>query len=137
MTDICTLKDALDIYQTQYTQTDHLWNYFGTVTLAILGFSIGSSNAKKSLLEAGVIILGYWVFCIGNFMALKLAQTQLIQLSKLVNSKNADGFTIQMKPLDTDLLGYFYWAVVIAVTIGIILITIKQTNNKKTLSWKI
>lgn len=51
MADSLSLKETLDIYQTQYTQVDKLWSYFGTFTLAILGFTIGSE--KRNPLVSG------------------------------------------------------------------------------------
>ena len=64
----------MDLYIAQYNATDKLWAYFSTVTVAVLGFSVGSDKVSKSFLEASVVVIGYVVFCIGNYRALALAQ---------------------------------------------------------------
>ncbi len=42
MSPIQKATELLGVYQTQYAQTDKLWSYFGTVTLAVLAFTLGS-----------------------------------------------------------------------------------------------
>ncbi|MCY1401917.1 hypothetical protein D9M71_170440 [compost metagenome] len=81
MNEMLNLKDALELYQTQYSQVDKLWSYFGTCTLAVLGFSIGSEKATRSMREVTAIIVGYLVFCFGNYCALILAQRQLMDFA--------------------------------------------------------
>ena len=63
------LKTVLDLYQAQYNATDKLWTYFSTVTLAVLGFSVGSDRVSQSFLEASIVVVGYVVFCFGNYRA--------------------------------------------------------------------
>ena len=115
----------LELYQTQYTQTDKLWGYFGTVTLAVLAFSLGSEKATKSMKEAGIIIIGYLVFCFGNYSALYKAQAQLIEFSTYAsNAAKLAGIPFKhLAPFELAWLTGFYWCVVAAVSIGIILIT--------------
>ena len=122
------LSDAialLNLYQTQYTQTDKLWGYFGTVTLAVLAFALGSEKATKTIKEAGLVITGYLVFCIGNFMALFKAQEQLCEFAAHAK-KAADKAQIpfeHLAPLTLSNITWFYWCVVVAVSIGIMAIT--------------
>lgn len=115
----------LNLYQTQYSQVDKLWSYFGTVTLAVLAFTLGSEKATKTLPEAGIIILGYAVFCVGNFTALLKGQQQLKELAHFATQKSqvASIPLRQLNPLDTSSVGWFYWCVVVAVCGGILFIT--------------
>lgn len=34
--------DAFNMFQTQYSQVDKLWNYFGVISLTVAGLTIGS-----------------------------------------------------------------------------------------------
>ena len=129
--DVKTAIDALNLYQTQYTQVDKLWGYFGTVTLAIVGFAIGSEKATKSFKEATVLVVGYLIFCFGNFQALSLGQRQLVEFSTVAREIAAKaGILINnLIPLSVDSISIFYRSVVIVVCIGILVITwIKKTS---------
>ena len=66
--------DAISLYQTQYAQVDKVWGYFSVVTLAMIGFIIGSNIATRTLLEPLVIVTAFLVFCIGNHQALVAGQ---------------------------------------------------------------
>jgi|GEM_PF-1668112 len=135
------LKDALDLYQTQYSQVDKVWSYFGTVTLAVLGFTIGSDKATKSMKEVSAVICGYLVFCIGNFSALSLGQRQLIDFANIaMNTAESDAIRLDsLKPLTLCSIAFFYWCVVTAVCIGVIFIAWKRqhaaTATQKTISF--
>ena len=122
------LKDVFDIYQAQYNATDKLWAYFSTVTLTVLGFSVGSDKVSKSFLEASIVVIGYIVFCLGNFRALELAQKQLIQFADLIRYvAGSHGFNMSdLVPIPVDNAQNFYWAVVTAVSAGILLITFRR-----------
>lgn len=127
------LKEALDIYQTQYTQVDKLWSYFGTFTLAILGFTIGSEKATKSVKEVATIIIGYLVFCTGNFKALFLGQKQLKEFAGLVEeaAKAKQVKLDSLQPLPPDDIARYYWCVVTAVCVGVIFIAWKRQRDAK------
>lgn len=129
MEELLTLKEAFDLYQTQYSQVDKLWSYFGTITLAVLGFSIGSDKATKSIKEAAIIIFGYLVFCAGNFKALSHAQEQLVDFAGMaMRAANAKGIEMKsLEPLSTSSMSWFYWCVVVAVCAGIAFITWRRS----------
>lgn len=134
MTELFSLKEALDLYQTQYSQVDKLWSYFGTFTLAVLGFTIGSEKATKSMKEVAVIIIGYLVFCAGNFKALLLGQQQLIDFSHMalkIAEYQTQVFNISsLVPISSLWISLFYWAVVTAVCFGVIFIAWKRQHAK-------
>ena len=125
----------LNLYQTQYAQVDKFWDYFGTVSLALVAFVIGSEKATRSMKEAFAIVFGYLVFCLGNFTGLLKAQQLLNQY--------ADEATKAIVPLKLSLdklnptepmkMGLFYWAVVLAVSGGILWVTHwRNTENSAT-----
>jgi hypothetical protein len=133
MAEFLSLKDAFDLYQTQYSQVDKLWSYFGTVTLAVLGFSIGSDKATKSIKEAAIIIVGYLMFCVGNFKALLLGQKQLIDFAHIaMEVAKAKGIIVEsLEPLSTSAVSQFYWCVVAAVCVGIAFITWRRQVERQ------
>ena len=122
------LKAVLDLYLAQYNATDKLWTYFSTVTLAVLGFSVGSDKVSKSFLEASIVVVGYVVFCFGNYRALSLSQQQLVQFSTLARGV-AEKYNVQMsalQPFSVEAAAAFYWAVVVAVCGGVLFITYRR-----------
>lgn len=126
------LKAALDLYATQYSATDRLWAYFSSVTLAILGFSVASDKVSKSFVEASVVVLGYLVFCIGNFSALHLSHRQLIEFAVIAEpiAKKYEVSLTTLTPLPLASVTWFYWAVVIAVSCGVLFITWRRNAAK-------
>lgn len=131
-TEFSELKAALDLYATQYGATDKLWAYFSSVTLAVLGFSVASDKVSKSFVEATIVVLGYLVFCVGNFSALYLSQHQLIEFAAIVEpiARKYQVPLTTLTPLPLESVAWFYWAVVIAVCGGILFITWRRNANK-------
>lgn len=127
------LKSALDLYASQYGATDKLWSYFSSITLAVLGFSVASDKVSKSFIEATVVVLGYVVFCFGNFSALYLSHSQLIQFTALVQPIAAKHQVTlsSLTPLSLASITWFYWSVVIAVCGGILFITWHRTVQSR------
>lgn len=125
---LAELKAVLDIYATQYGATDKLWAYFSTVTIAVLGFTIASDKVSKSFIEASIVAGGYIVFCIGNFSALYLSQRQLIEFATIGRSvaRQHDIALTTLTPLSAASVAVFYWTVVGAVCIGILVITLHR-----------
>lgn len=119
------LKSALDLYASQYSATDKLWSYFSSVTLAVLGFSVASDKVSKSFVEATIVVLGYIVFCVGNFSALYLSHRQLIEFAAIARpiAQKCQVALPTLEPLSSLRITSFYWAVVISVCGGILFIT--------------
>src|SRR5262245_55685713 len=85
-----TLKDAIDLYQSQVEIINALWTFFGTVTLAVVGYTIGSDKATHSATEVTMIIVGYAAFALGgNLTALLTAYSDLSQFSTLIENRVA------------------------------------------------
>lgn len=131
-TNIQTAIDALNLYHTQYDQVDKLWSYFGTVTLAVLGFSIGVEKATKSFLEATIIVVGYAVFCYGNYQALALGQEQLLQFASFAKDQAGQAeipLNHLQSPFVIGQISMYYWGVVGAACLGILGITYSRSHS--------
>ena len=129
--ELTELKAALDLYASQYGATDKLWAYFSSVTLAVLGFSVASDKVSRSFLEASIVVIGYVVFCVGNFSALYLSHQQLIEFAAIarpVASKFQVALTT-LEPFPAASVARFYWAVVVAVCAGVLFITWRRSRN--------
>lgn len=132
--ELSELKTALDLYASQYAATDRLWTYFSSVTLALLGFTVASDKVGKSLLEAVVVVLGYVVFCVGNFSALHLSHRQLIEFAAIVRpiAERHHVPLTTLQPLAAESVTVFYWSVVGAVCLGILLIAWRRHSRPAT-----
>jgi hypothetical protein len=122
--DISTLKTAMDMYQLQYNATDKLWAYFSTVSLALVAYTISSEKVTHIFPEAISAVGAYFVFCIGNFFALKKSQLQLIELAAIVQDQGqAQNLKLKnFKAFSARELTYFYWCVVVAILIASLLV---------------
>ncbi|WP_139117553.1 hypothetical protein [Endozoicomonas atrinae] len=96
--------DAIQLYQTQYSQVDTVWGYFSAVTLAISGFVLGMKRSTKTIKQTIAIVAAYLVFCVGNHKALKSGQELLLDLGK-----NAD-FYAEKAGLVVNDLHYLTWS---------------------------
>lgn len=115
------LKDAVALYQTQVQVTNELWTFFGTVTLAVLGFTIGSDNATSSGWSIATIVCGYAAFALcGNLPALVVAYTQLSQFSALVARASCDSSPLELKVYSVRAVAGFHIGVVVLVSLAII-----------------
>ncbi len=125
---ISEVKAVLDLYLTQYDATDKLWTYFSTVTLAVIGFTIGSDKVSKSFLEAGIVAGGYFIFCMANFQALKLSQIQLEEFASLARkvAKSHGVELTALTPFSAAQLATFYWPIAMTVCLGVLFITYRR-----------
>ena len=121
---MCSLKvafEAIKIYQTQYTQVDKLWGYFSVVTLAMVGFVMGSKFPPESVLEPLTIVGTYLVFCVGNHQALIAGQKQLEQFATIAKScaSKAELDVNSIKPIPASQVQVFHLCVIAAVSFGV------------------
>ena len=95
-----TIKDAISLYQSQVGVVNPLWTFFGTVTLAVVGYTIGSQKATRSKSKVRMIVGGYVLFALaGNLPGLCLAYSDLRQFSALVDDRVAKlGHELPLKP---------------------------------------
>ncbi|MCO7200544.1 MULTISPECIES: hypothetical protein [Pseudoalteromonas] len=127
---MCDLKhafEAINIYQIQYSQVDKLWGYFSVVTLAMCGFAIGGKIPSSSThVEAIAIVLAYLVFCIGNHQALVAGQKQLEQFAAIARScaLKVELEVSSITPIPHDKVKKFHLSVIIAVSLGVLVITL-------------
>jgi hypothetical protein len=124
MSDLKDAFEAINIYQTQYTQVDKLWGYFSVVTLAMTGFVIGSERATQSFLEPIAIVAAYLVFCVGNHPALVAGQKQLEQFATIAKSyaDKADLDVSSINPIPHTQVKRFHLSVIAAVCVGVIVV---------------
>ncbi len=114
------LEDAIGIYQTHYSQIDIVWGYFSTVSIAILGLTIGSERLTKKLIEFRAVQIGYFIFSMGNYSALISGQKDLIKINKYISSIQVCNINkIDFTPIGLFGLSVFYWMVVGAVILGL------------------
>jgi len=114
------LKDAIELYQSQYELVDSIWAYYNAVAISILGYTIGTQRSTQKLLEFRAMQCGFLVFSVGNLAAIVFAQTDLQTLANYVNKVGRDpDIMISVNPVNVELLIIFHVFVTFAVVVGI------------------
>jgi hypothetical protein len=72
-----SLKDAFDIYQKQSDSLHKLWAYFQVISLAVLGYTIGSDKAQWEGATYLLIAISYIFFAAANQWAIVFSQREL------------------------------------------------------------
>ena len=116
--------ELLNLYQTQYSLTDKIWNYFSTISLGLLVLIVGGKNLITNGWHIGFVITGYIVFCFGNYRALVKAQKQLSEFAAKATewTEQAEIPFKTLAPFSERDIAKYYWLVVIAVILGILAI---------------
>lgn len=130
-----SIKDAIALYQSQLGIVNALWTFFGTVTLAVVGFTVGSAKATHSAAEVSLIIGGYTLFAIfGNLIALRIAYADLLQYSELIDNRIAL-YGKSLPPLHFSVpsvrsITVFHVGVVIAVILAIVAYSVFRAHGR-------
>lgn len=126
------VASAIALYQTQYGLVDTIWGYYSVVTLAVVGFVVGSDKAVRSMREPVAIVGAYLVFCVGNHFALREVYSQLKQLSdillKQVGSPPMD--LSAFNPMSKTVICWTHIAFTVAVCAGILYVARSRQKTK-------
>jgi len=76
-----SLKDAFDMYQKQSDSVHKLWGYLSVVSIAVLGFTIGSEKVNWTTSAYLFIGLAYLMFAGSNLWVLRRSQQELGRIS--------------------------------------------------------
>lgn len=128
-TETITIIDAFNMYQAQYSQVDKLWNYFGVISIAVAGFTVGSEKASRTIWEPIVIVVGYLAFCLGNYQALKYGHEFLVTLTNKYNDLAAPQDFGGLTTIPMSDITFFYSLVVITFTSAIILVSMSRLKS--------
>ena len=108
-------SERVGLYQTQAGVVDSIWRYFATVTLAVLGFAVGTKEAIPDPQAGYIIGGGYLAFSIGSAVSLWHGQHDLWQFAKLIGEDDP----ITLSPLPIWQVVIFQVVVVVAVLLAI------------------
>ncbi len=81
-----TLKEAFDIYQKQSDGIHKLWGYFQVVSLAVLGYTLGTDKSQWGTATYMFVGLSYIFFAIANQIVVVVSQDELAKFSEAVNA---------------------------------------------------
>jgi hypothetical protein len=81
-----SLKEAFDIYQKQSDSLHKLWAYFQVVSLAVLGYTVGSDKAQWGTETYLLIGASYLFFAIANQWVIVFSQKELENFGKAVTA---------------------------------------------------
>lgn len=76
------LKDAFDIYQKQSDSVHKLWGYLSVISIAVLGFTIGSDKINWGSLAYLFMGMAYLVFAGSNLWVLRRSQQELVRIGE-------------------------------------------------------
>lgn len=77
-----SLKDAFDMYQKQSDSVHKLWGYLSAVSIAVLGFTIGSDKINWTGPAYLFVALAYLMFAGSNLWVLRRSQQELGRISE-------------------------------------------------------
>ncbi len=89
-----TLKDTFDIYQKQSDSVHKLWAYFQVVSLAVLGYTVGSEKAQWSDWTYALIAGSYTCFALANQWVIVASQRELATFGDAVREAAQHGGAI-------------------------------------------
>ena len=111
MSDI-SLKEAFDIYQKHSDSLHRLWAYFQVVSLAVLGYTIGSEKANWATSTYLLIAGSYFFFAVANQWVIVLSQRELEAFGGAVAeaAKNcgAVGKKLIVQPVNSKKVAFFH-----------------------------
>ena len=125
------LVEIFQMFQAQYSQVDKLWNYFGIVSLAVAGFTIGNEKATRTIKEPIAIVIGYLAFCVGNYTALIDGHKFLVILANRYNEKASAYELNHLKVITVERVSVFYILVVITFTLTILVVSYSRLKLKQ------
>jgi hypothetical protein len=79
-----TLKEAFDIYQKQSDSIHKIWAYFQMISVAVLGYTIGSNKDQWGAETYCLIAGSYLLFAIANQAAIIFSQKELYKFGYAV-----------------------------------------------------
>lgn len=80
-----SLKEAFDIYQKQSDSLHKLWAYFQVVSIAVLGYTVGSEKAHWSVWTYVLISMSYVFFALSSHYVVAISQKELTRFAKAVH----------------------------------------------------
>ncbi|MFY8282366.1 hypothetical protein AAEU31_02370 [Pseudoalteromonas sp. SSMSWG5] len=125
------MVEIFQMFQAQYSQVDKLWNYFGVVSLAVAGFTIGNEKATRTIKEPIAIVIGYLAFCVGNYTALIYSHKFLVVLANKYNEKACSYALNHLKVITVERVSVFYILVVITFTLTILVVSYSRLKLKQ------
>jgi len=89
----------LEISQHQTELVDKGWQFFSTVTLAVLGVVLGADKFRTTKALRLIALGGYIVFAFGNLLAILRAQNGAIRYITLINREMVNQKLTEIVPL--------------------------------------
>lgn len=122
MTDI-NLKEAFDIYQKQSDTTHKIWAYFQIVSIAVLGYTVGSEKIHWGNSTYLLISASYVLFAIANQIVIISSHRELEAFGMAVNeaAKQSDfiGNKFSVKTVQPIFVWIFHTIAIMIVLIAI------------------
>ena len=134
MADI-TLKESFDIYQKQSEGLHKLWAYFQVVSLAVLGYTLGSEKSQWGTDTYLFVGFSYAFFAIANQIVVVMSQKELAEFGKAVNAAATDsgpiGQELKVVSLRPRTVAFFHSVSAVIVVAAITAAWIDKCSGQK------
>jgi hypothetical protein len=118
-----SVKDVFDIYQKQSESVHKLWAYFQIVSLAVLGYTLGTEKTLWSVWTYAFVAASYGIFGFANQWVLVLSQRELKSISDglaiAVKSAGPVGQKLIVSAVKPWKVWLFHFASIVAVLVAI------------------
>jgi hypothetical protein len=98
-----------------------LWGFYATVTLGILGFTVGSDKVAHDRTRTRILQVGYGVFASANMIAVATSQWELLKMAETIRTKvlPPELAGLASAPIHPAYFAAFHVAIAVAVIHGI------------------
>ena len=134
MTDI-SLKEAFDIYQKQSEGLHKLWAYFQVVSLAVLGYTLGTDKSQWGNGTYLFVGLSYVFFAVANQIVIVVSQEELANFGKGVTaaakSSGTIGKELKVSSIRPRAVAFFHTVSAVIVLVAITATWVDKCSGQK------
>jgi hypothetical protein len=81
-----SVKDALEIFSKHREAILTMWGFYSTVTVGVLGFTVGSDKVTHDKTTTRLVQWGYAAFSAGNAIAIASSQWELRRMAETIRT---------------------------------------------------
>lgn len=113
------IKDALEVFEANRSVILTIWGFYSTVTLAVLGLTVGSDKWVHSKEAKVVLQIGYIAFAIGSMCMIFSCQSDLVKVAEVLRNVVLPSNLIDLVP--KPFTPPFFTLFQIVITFGVVL----------------
>ena len=128
------IKDALEVFEANRSVILTIWGFYSTVTLAVLGLTVGSDKWVHSKEAKVVLQIGYIAFAIGSMCMIFSCQSDLVKVAEVLRNIVLPSNLIDLvpKPFPPPLFTLFQIVITFGVVLAIHKVRLSEPQPRKT-----